>query len=112
MLTRNALDRTARFEPIAAAANLKARTAYVDGEIVVLNDAGISDFGALQEALSAAASHAAIAQVGALLGCVAGRLEPGFWERPVCRNHGARGAPIAHFAAFCVLVGLPLSIMP
>jgi bifunctional non-homologous end joining protein LigD len=53
MLTRNALDWTARFGPIAAAtAALKARTAYLDGEIVLLDDAGISDFGALQEALS------------------------------------------------------------
>jgi hypothetical protein len=53
MLTRNALDRTARLGPIAAAtAKLKARTAYIDGEIVVLDDAGISDFGALQQALS------------------------------------------------------------
>jgi ATP-dependent DNA ligase len=52
-LTRNALDWTARFRPIAAtAAKLKARTAYLDGEIVLLDDAGISDFGALQEALS------------------------------------------------------------
>jgi bifunctional non-homologous end joining protein LigD len=53
MLTRNALDWTAKFQPIAAAAaKLKARTAYLDGEIVVLDEAGISDFGALQEALS------------------------------------------------------------
>jgi ATP-dependent DNA ligase len=53
MLTRNALDWTAKFRPIAAvAAKTKARTAYLDGKIVVLDDAGISDFGALQEALS------------------------------------------------------------
>jgi bifunctional non-homologous end joining protein LigD len=52
-MTRNALEWTARFGPIAtAAAMLKARTAYLNGEIVVLDDAGISDFGALQEALS------------------------------------------------------------
>jgi hypothetical protein len=53
MLTRNALDWTARFGPIAVAATkLKVSTAYIDGEIAVLDDAGISDFGALQEALS------------------------------------------------------------
>jgi bifunctional non-homologous end joining protein LigD len=53
MLTRNALDWTARFGPIAAAAaKLKARTVYLDREIVVLDDAGIADFGAPQEALS------------------------------------------------------------
>jgi ATP-dependent DNA ligase len=43
MLTRDALEWTARFGPIAtAAARLKARTAYLNGEIVVLDDAGIS----------------------------------------------------------------------
>jgi ATP-dependent DNA ligase len=50
MLTWNVSEWTARFGPIAAA-RLKARTAYLNGEIVILDDAGISDFGALQEAL-------------------------------------------------------------
>jgi bifunctional non-homologous end joining protein LigD len=53
MLTRNAQHWAARFGPIAAAAAaLKVRTAYLDGEVVVLDEAGISDFGSLQEALS------------------------------------------------------------
>jgi bifunctional non-homologous end joining protein LigD len=53
MLTRGGLDWTARFKPIAAAATaLRARAAYIDGEVVVLDDMGVSDFGGLQEALS------------------------------------------------------------
>jgi bifunctional non-homologous end joining protein LigD len=52
MFTRNANDWTPRFRPIAAIlADLKVRTAYLDGEIAVLTSEGISDFGALQEAL-------------------------------------------------------------
>jgi len=54
MLTRHANDWTARFRPIAGVlSDLKVRTAYLDGEIAVLTPEGISDFGALQEALSA-----------------------------------------------------------
>jgi bifunctional non-homologous end joining protein LigD len=53
MFTRAGNDWTARFRPIAAIlATLKTRAAYLDGEIVVVTGAGISDFGALQEALS------------------------------------------------------------
>jgi bifunctional non-homologous end joining protein LigD len=53
MLTRRGLDWTARTTPIpAAAGKLKARNAYFDGEIAVLDDRGISSFGGLQEALS------------------------------------------------------------
>jgi bifunctional non-homologous end joining protein LigD len=54
ILSRSGLDWTARFEPIAiAASKLKPQEAYLDGEVVVLDDRGISSFGALQEALSA-----------------------------------------------------------
>jgi bifunctional non-homologous end joining protein LigD len=53
MLTRSGLDWTTRFKPIAAAATaLRDRAAYIDGEVAVLDDAGVSDFGGLQEALS------------------------------------------------------------
>jgi bifunctional non-homologous end joining protein LigD len=48
LLTRSGLDWTARFKPIAA----QARAAYIDGEVAVLDDIGVSDFNALQEALS------------------------------------------------------------
>jgi bifunctional non-homologous end joining protein LigD len=52
MFTRHANDWTPRFRPIAAIlADLKVRTAYLDGEIAILTAEGISDFGALQEAL-------------------------------------------------------------
>jgi len=53
LLTRNALDWTARLGPLAAAAGrLGAQSAYLDGEIVILDRSGVSDFAALQEALS------------------------------------------------------------
>jgi hypothetical protein len=43
MLTRRGLDWTARFQPIAdALAKLKASNAYIDGEVVVLDEAGVS----------------------------------------------------------------------
>ena len=52
LLTRHANDWTPRFRPIAAIlAELPVRTAYIDGEIAVLTPEGVSDFGALQEAL-------------------------------------------------------------
>jgi bifunctional non-homologous end joining protein LigD len=52
MLTRHGNDWTPRFRPIAAIlADLPVKTAYLDGEIAVLTSDGISDFGALQEAL-------------------------------------------------------------
>jgi bifunctional non-homologous end joining protein LigD len=53
MLTRSGLDWTARFKPIAGAAMaLRARETYIDGGVAVLDEAGVSDFGVLQEALS------------------------------------------------------------
>jgi bifunctional non-homologous end joining protein LigD len=53
MLTRRGLDWTDKFAPIAAAhAGLKARAAYIDGEIVVVDEGGVTDFAGLQEALS------------------------------------------------------------
>ena len=53
VLTRNGLDWTDRFEPLAeAAAALPATSALLDGEAVVLGDDGLSDFGLLQEALA------------------------------------------------------------
>jgi len=52
MLTRHANDWTPRFRPIAAIlADLPVKAAYLDGEIAVLTPEGVSDFGALQEAL-------------------------------------------------------------
>ena len=52
MFTRAGNDWTARFNPIAAIpATPKTRAAYVDGEIAVVTAEGVSDFGALQEAL-------------------------------------------------------------
>ena len=51
--TRNDLEWTDRFPDIAAAlAKLSARTAVLDGEVVVLNEHGLSDFSALQNKLS------------------------------------------------------------
>jgi bifunctional non-homologous end joining protein LigD len=53
MLTRKGLDWTARFGPIARAlAALSVKTAYLDGEVVVVRPDGVSSFADLQEALS------------------------------------------------------------
>ena len=52
LLTRNRQDWTHRFEPIAAAvATLPAKTALLDGELVVEDDKGISSFSLLQTEL-------------------------------------------------------------
>jgi bifunctional non-homologous end joining protein LigD len=51
--TRNGFDWTSRFPGIAhAVAYLAAKTALLDGEAVVLDPDGVSDFSALQDALS------------------------------------------------------------
>jgi bifunctional non-homologous end joining protein LigD len=53
LLTRKGLDWVARFPNIAEdVARLEADTALIDGEIVVENDRGVSDFSMLQAALS------------------------------------------------------------
>jgi bifunctional non-homologous end joining protein LigD len=53
MLTRHGLDWTARFRPIAAAlAGLPAKAAYLDGEVAVVGEDGVTSFAALQDALS------------------------------------------------------------
>jgi bifunctional non-homologous end joining protein LigD len=53
MLTRSGLDWTARFRPIGAVLALpKIRAAYLDGEIAVLGEDGVTSFAALQDALS------------------------------------------------------------
>jgi bifunctional non-homologous end joining protein LigD len=53
LLTRTGLDWTARFRPIAVAlSELKATTAYLDGEVAVLGPDGVTSFARLQDALS------------------------------------------------------------
>ncbi len=52
-LTRNGLDWSGKFSALGkAAAALSCRRALLDGEVVVLDPSGVSDFGALQDALS------------------------------------------------------------
>jgi ATP-dependent DNA ligase len=51
--TRNRLDWSDRYRPIVAAAGkLRCRSAVIDGELVVLDDAGRSDFGAVKTAIA------------------------------------------------------------
>ncbi|MCW7537838.1 DNA ligase D [Aquabacterium sp. A7-Y] len=51
LFTRNGNDWTAKMKSLAAAlAKLKLPSAWLDGEIVVLNEAGVPDFNALQNA--------------------------------------------------------------
>jgi len=53
MLTRSGLDWTAHFRPIAAALAVPTiRAAYLDCEIAVLGEDGVTSFAALQDALS------------------------------------------------------------
>jgi bifunctional non-homologous end joining protein LigD len=53
MLTRHGLDWTAKFTPIAdAIAGLKVRSAYIDGEVAVVDSGDVTDFAGLREALS------------------------------------------------------------
>jgi bifunctional non-homologous end joining protein LigD len=52
LLTRKALDWTHKFEPVAEAlAKFKVESALIDGEVVVEDANGVSDFSALQDAL-------------------------------------------------------------
>jgi bifunctional non-homologous end joining protein LigD len=50
LMSRNAIDRTARYPAIAAAvAQLKPKTLLLDGEVVVFNKKNVSSFQALQQ---------------------------------------------------------------
>ena len=58
IFTRNGLDWTSRFAGVAEAAKkLKLDGCLIDGEIVALDENGVSDFGALQNALEAGRSR-------------------------------------------------------
>ncbi|TPN53984.1 ATP-dependent DNA ligase [Mesorhizobium sp. B1-1-7] len=53
IFTRRGLDWTSKYRDLAAvAASLGVECAILDGEIIVLNDAGLSDFGALRKAIT------------------------------------------------------------
>jgi bifunctional non-homologous end joining protein LigD len=68
LLTRKGLDWTGRFPNIAAAvAELPARNALIDGEVVVEDDHGVSSFSGLQAALKAGEQDAFIYYVFDLL---------------------------------------------
>ncbi|WP_436127116.1 DNA ligase D [Acidovorax sp. LjRoot117] len=55
IFTRNGNDWTAKLQPVAVAvAALGLTSAWLDGEIVVLNDAGLPDFNRLQNAIDSA----------------------------------------------------------
>ena len=53
IFTRRGLDWTSKYRDLAAAAaELGVEDAIIDGEIIVLNDAGLSDFAALRKAIT------------------------------------------------------------
>ncbi|MGX8008887.1 ATP-dependent DNA ligase [Mesorhizobium sp. ORM8.1] len=53
IFTRRGLDWTAKYRDLVEAAKgLTVQSAIIDGEIVVLNDAGVSDFGELRKAIT------------------------------------------------------------
>jgi len=59
LLTRSGLDWTHRMRPLAESlAELSAKTALLDGEVIVLDERGISSFAALQAAFQEGAKHA------------------------------------------------------
>ncbi len=61
LFTRNGHDWTDKMKSLAAAvAALGARRSWLDGEIVVLDDKGVPDFNALQNALGSARSDAIV----------------------------------------------------
>jgi len=52
LFTRNGNDWTSKFKPLAeAVASLGLKSAWLDGEIVVLNESGVPDFNALQTSI-------------------------------------------------------------
>ncbi len=68
LLTRKGLDWTGKFPNVAAAAaKLGARTALIDGEIVVEDDRGVASFSGLQAALKASERNAFIYYIFDLL---------------------------------------------
>ncbi|TGQ89196.1 ATP-dependent DNA ligase [Mesorhizobium sp. M8A.F.Ca.ET.208.01.1.1] len=53
VFTRRGLDWTGKYRDLAkAAGDLEVESAIIDGEIIVLNDAGLSDYGALRKAIT------------------------------------------------------------
>ncbi|TJW04798.1 MAG: ATP-dependent DNA ligase [Mesorhizobium sp.] len=53
IFTRRGLDWTAKYRDLAeTAGGLNVRNAIIDGEIIVVNDAGVSDFGELRKAIT------------------------------------------------------------
>ena len=59
LITRGGHDWTAKMRSLAAAVEaLGIESAWIDGEIVVMNDAGVPDFNALQNAMDTASSEA------------------------------------------------------
>jgi bifunctional non-homologous end joining protein LigD len=68
VLTRRGHDWTNRFGPVAAALKkIGAKQALIDGEIVVMSDSGVTDFGKLQATLAGEARHALSLQAFDLL---------------------------------------------
>ena len=64
LCTRNANDWTAKVKPLAQAlAALRLPPGWYDGEMVVLNEAGLPDFGALQRSFDGGAAAAAASLV-------------------------------------------------
>ncbi|MER8563551.1 hypothetical protein NKI65_33615 [Mesorhizobium sp. M0578] len=53
IFTRRGLDWTSKYRDLAkAAAELELESAIIDGEIIVLDETGLSDFGALRKAIT------------------------------------------------------------
>ena len=83
LYTRNANDWTAKLKPLQRAlAALKLPAGWYDGEMVVLNEAGLPDFGALQKAFDGSAAAAAVKLVLYL------------FDLPFCNGQDLRDEPL------------------
>ena len=81
LITRNGNDWTKRFSPVAdAAAELPVRQAILDGEIVALNDKGVSDFQRLQNALKSGETDSLAYYV---------------FDLPYCNGYDLTGVPLS-----------------
>lgn len=81
LITRNGKDWTKRFAPVAdAAAELPVSQAILDGEIVALNDQGVSDFQRLQNALKSGDADSLAYYV---------------FDLPYCNGYDLTGAPLS-----------------
>ncbi|CAH2404737.1 ATP-dependent DNA ligase [Mesorhizobium ventifaucium] len=87
LFTRRGLDWTPKYRDLAkAAVSLDVESAIIDGEIIVLNNAGLPDLGELR----------AGKDIAALLQCHVAQIVPVEVRKAVTRRDARPGLPAAH----------------